>query len=415
MDLPLTDCFTRYGGWDSGCTARLEEHSCMTASWCVEEYSLSAGQYPNSHIHITEGSEIETAIHAKPDFEQFENVIRGDKPPTRVHLVELGIDAEVVRSVMENVLDREWVPNTEETRAQHARQHVEFYAEMGYDFAPGWGGFDNLPQFKERKTADTAGLSRGERHWVEEGGGIIKNWDDFERVEWDRISPDFQSLEEMKTCLPEGMKVVVGTTVFEMILERFLGYEDLFMLSVDTPDLVEAVFATWGQKVYDLYREAVQYPEVGAIFHADDLGFKTSTMMSPDFLKKNVFPWFKKYAALAHEKGKTYWYHCCGNVLNVMDDLIEEVKIDAFHSFQDVIIPIGQFVDRYGDRVAGFGGVDMDKLSRLEEDALRAYVRDILDKCMPHRFALGSGNTVANYIPVRNYLAMLDEARRWAG
>jgi uroporphyrinogen decarboxylase len=57
----------------------------------------------------------------------------------------------------------------------------------------------------------------------------------------------------------------------------------------------------------------------------------------------------------------------------------------------------------------------MDKLSRLDEDELRVYVRDILDECMPHRFALGSGNTVANYIPVRNYLAMLDEARRWEG
>ena len=88
---------------------------------------------------------------------------------------------------------------------------------------------------------------------------------------------------------------------------------------------------------------------------------------------------------------------------------------DAFHSFQDVIIPIGDFVHRYGDRVAGFGGVDMDNLSHLQDGELRAYVRDILDKCMPHRFALGSGNTVANYIPVRNYLAMLDEAQRWEG
>ena len=215
--------------------------------------------------------------------------------------------------------------------------------------------------------------------------------------------------------MPEGMKLVVGTTVFEMILERFLGYEDLFMLSVDNPDLVEAVFATWGQKVYDLYKEAVQYPEVGAIFHADDLGFKTSTMMSPEFLKKHLFPWFKKYAALAHEQGKTYWYHCCGNVLSIMDDLINDVNIDAFHSFQDVIIPISRFLDQYGDRVAALGGVDMDKLGRMDEGQLRAYVRTILDECMPKRFALGSGNTVANYITPRNYLAMLDEAHRWAG
>jgi len=29
------------------------------------------------------------------------------------------------------------------------------------------------------------------------------------------------------------------------------------------------------------------------------------------------------------------------------------------------------------------------------------------------RFAFGSGNTIANYIPLKNYAIMLDEARRW--
>lgn len=32
---------------------------------------------------------------------------------------------------------------------------------------------------------------------------------------------------------------------------------------------------------------------------------------------------------------------------------------------------------------------------------------------MPGRFALGSGNSLTNYIKVDNYIAMLDEGRRW--
>ena len=56
----------------------------------------------------------------------------------------------------------------------------------------------------------------------------------------------------------------------------------------------------------------------------------------------------------------------------------------------------------------------MDKLARLDEASLREYVRDTLERCMPGgMFALGSGNTIANYIPLRNYFAMLDESRRW--
>jgi len=351
-------------------------------------------------------------LEPSPDFEDLEKVLRGEKEPEKVYFVELGADGEVVKYITENIIGKQWVPLTKETAEKHQAQFTDFYYKMDYDYISSGPSFQNMPQFKERRTADTAALSRGERSWVEEGGGIIENWEDFEKIGWDDIKHNLEGLDYTERNLPEGMKITVGSSLFETVLERFLGYEDLFILSHDNPELVEAVFEQWGQKVYEAYKEAVQHPKVGAIFHADDLGFKTSTMMSPEFLRKNVFPWFKKYASLAHEQEKMYWYHCCGNVLDVMDDLIDDVKIDAFHSFQDVIIPIGKFMERY-PQIAALGGIDMDKLGRMEEQELRKYVRNTLDECMPGRYALGSGNTIANYIPPRNYLAMLDEGLKW--
>jgi uroporphyrinogen decarboxylase len=138
--------------------------------------------------------------------------------------------------------------------------------------------------------------------------------------------------------------------------------------------------------------------------------------VSPDVLRQFVFPWFKKYAALAHKHGKPFWYHCCGNVYDsgVIEDLIEDVRIDALHSFQDVIVPVTEFKTRYGDRLAALGGVDVDKLARLDDEPLRAYIRGILEHCLPGGgFALGSGNSVPNYIPLKNYLIMLEEGRRF--
>ena len=91
------------------------------------------------------------------------------------------------------------------------------------------------------------------------------------------------------------------------------------------------------------------------------------------------------------------------------------MKIDAFHSFQDVILPVGEFKRRYGNRVATLGGVDIDPLARLDEPELRRYIRSILDQCVPGgRYALGTGNSVTNYVPLENYFVLLDEARRWS-
>jgi len=356
-----------------------------------------------------------------PDFGSLGAVIKGEKEPEKVYFSELGIDIPIKQYITENVLGEKWIPPLIETREAYQKQMINLYSRLGYDYIQIWLGWTNLPQFRERKTADTASLSKGERRWVEEGGGIVKSWDDFERIDWANIRhdlggvtrDDFHGLDYAKENLPDGMKMTVGFTLFEMILEWFFGYEDLFILSIDNPELVEAVFDQWGHKLYEAYKEAVQHPEVGAIFHADDLGYKTSTMLSPEFLRKNVFPWFEKYACLAHEQGKMFWYHCCGKVSEVMEDIIEDVKIDAFHSFEDVIFPVGEFQRRYGDRVAALGGIDMDNLARMDEAELRKYVRDTLNACMPGRYALGSGNSIANYVPPQNYLAMLDEGLKW--
>ena len=140
------------------------------------------------------------------------------------------------------------------------------------------------------------------------------------------------------------------------------------------------------------------------------MGFKTATLIDPKFLRKYIFPWNKKMAQLAHDNDLLYFLHSCGNIESLMEDLIEDVKIDAKHSFEDEIMPVTQFKGKYGKRIAILGGVDVDKLCRLGETELRAYVRNIIDTCMQGGgYALGSGNSVTNYIPLENFFIMLDE------
>lgn len=57
----------------------------------------------------------------------------------------------------------------------------------------------------------------------------------------------------------------------------------------------------------------------------------------------------------------------------------------------------------------------MDLLSRGTEEQVRKRVRQVLDACGAKGtgYCLGSGNSIAEYIPLKNYLAMLDEGRRW--
>ena len=97
----------------------------------------------------------------------------------------------------------------------------------------------------------------------------------------------------------------------------------------------------------------------------------------------------------------------------IMDDICD-LGIDAKHSFEDKIMPVEEVYRRWSDRVGIVGGVDMHLLTVGTKEQIRKRTREILDACGGHgRYVLGTGNSVANYVPIKNYLTMLDEGRKW--
>ena len=97
-----------------------------------------------------------------------------------------------------------------------------------------------------------------------------------------------------------------------------------------------------------------------------------------------------------------------------MKDLIEDVRIDALHSFEDTIVSVIDMKEQYGDRLSVLGGIDVDFLCRSSTEQVRERVRRTLEACMAGGgYCLGTGNSVTNYIPLDNYLAMLDQGRRY--
>jgi uroporphyrinogen decarboxylase len=190
------------------------------------------------------------------------------------------------------------------------------------------------------------------------------------------------------------------------------GYEGLSYALVDQPDLVDAVFERIGRLYELIYEYCVQHEAVGAMLISDDLGFRSGTMISPTDLRRLVFPWYKRYCDIVHQYDKPVILHSCGNLTEVIGDIVD-CGIDAKHSYEDVIMPIEEVKKSVGDKMAILGGVDVDFLCRASEKEVRVRTREVLEACMPGGgYALGTGNSVTNYIPIANYLAMLDEGRK---
>ncbi len=196
-------------------------------------------------------------------------------------------------------------------------------------------------------------------------------------------------------------------------LSFLMGFETLSYMLLDDPALVAAITQRVDEILCKIVEVTTSLDWVGAQWLNDDMGFKNAPLIAPQHLRTYVFPTQKKLCEIAHRRNKPVLLHSCGQLDVVMDDLIDEVGIDARHSYEDVITPVWEFKKKWGNRVAILGGVDMDVLARGTEEQVRAYTRRCLEECAPGGgYALGSGNTIANYVPTEKYLAMLDEGRK---
>jgi len=349
----------------------------------------------------------------QPDINNFIRIIKGEIIPSRGVVMEYLIDEEVRRKISRELLGLDWVEPLEDSNVKdkYLKNYIQFWYRMGYDYVR----FETNIGFTEgegRKTDDTACLSRGVRQWAEEKKGIVTSWKDFENYKWPQIEDfDFSPYEFISQNLPRDMGFIVSHAggVLENVT-WLMGYESLSYALYDNSYLVKAIFDKVGQTIYKFYKNIVEIPNIYAFFQGDDMGFKTATLISPQILRKYVLPWHKKYAQLAHEHNMLYLLHSCGNIEAIMDDLIEDVGIDGKHSFEDEIMPVNKFCKKYSDKIAVLGGVDINVLATYQEDDLRKYIRNNLINCMAKgKYALGSGNSISNYIPVKNYLVMLEE------
>ncbi len=323
----------------------------------------------------------------EPDFSQLHRVLRREKPERPV-LFELFMNWKVY----ERFGGLGW---TEDGR-ESTRRLIHAFAAGGYDYASTAASAFGFPT-NAKPHAQTTTLN---------GNSVITDWASFEQYRWpDPEAHGNAGLDHALTYMPEGMKLMIMGPggVLENVIS-LMGYDNLCFAVYEEPELVRRVFEEVGSRLVKYYAIAAPHPAVGMIMSNDDWGFNTQTMLSPAHMREYVFPWHRKIVETAHRYGKPIALHSCGCLTEVMDDIIG-MGYDAKHSYEDNIMPVEECYRRWGDRIAILGGVDMDFLVRAPVEAIRQRCLALL--AMGERgYALGSGNSIPEYVPDEKYDAM---------
>lgn len=349
-----------------------------------------------------------------PDWHEFARMLRR-REVRRIPPVELAIAEEVLTEIKgQPLVPRPVDDNPSQLRAW-AADRVNLWHALGYDY---YRVRAEIPFATPMLSADdTAPSITGRRVWADEHTGVIHSPADVDRYPWPtRDAVGFAAAEAAVDALPEGMGAIGFCGGVLEFAANLLGLENLMLLLYDEPNLVRRVVDRVGRILLDAFAVFCSMDRVFALWLGDDMGFKTATLIRPEHLREYILPWHKRFADLAHKTGRLFLLHSCGHVEAVMPDLVGDVGIDAKHSFEDVIVPVEEFKRRWGRDVAVLGGVDVDLLARQSPDAVRRRTLQILEACAPGGgYACGSGNSVTNYVPAANYLAMLETLHRFNG
>lgn len=343
----------------------------------------------------------------QPDFENLLAVLRREKPK-RPTLFEFFLNERLYEKLApgsRTLLQERSNGSTDvidglaySTSVLAQTLRMKAYLRAGYDYTsvliPGF-------KFPSARSYGTRTVSINE-------GGMIHDWASYQAYPWpDPEKADYAILEALERELPQGMKIVVYGPggVLENTIE-IIGYEPLCYMLADEPKLVGEIFNQVGSRLARYYELVSTHPAVGACLSNDDWGFKTQTMLSTRQMKQYVFPWHKQIVTAVHKAGKPAILHSCGHFGRILDDLVN-LGYDGRHSYEDAILPVEQAYELHHDKFAILGGIDVDFICRSSPEQVYARAKGLLNQTASHGgYALGTGNSVPDYVPDENYFAM---------
>lgn len=348
-----------------------------------------------------------------PNITRFVTALRREEPD-RVPLSEFLMDPPVKEAFLGKHVGNSLLG----TDGYDVAADVEFWAAAGYDYihlAPWYLHFFPQGWNVAQSTYSAYTDAPVDKAWMEEHQGAIRSREDVARYPWPEPSQaQYDHIRQAAALLPKGMGLTTGTWGILETSRQLMGFEGMAYALHDDPGLVEAVVERIGSFLFAVFRKAADMPKVAALWLADDIAHADGFFFSPDFYRRVLFPWFRKYGEVAAAKGLPLIYHNDGRFWEVIPDLVD-CGISALQPIEPKAMDIVEVKRQWGRHLALIGNIDLGgSLTRGTPAEVEAEVRLRIRQLAPGGgYCVGSSNSIANYVPLANYRAMISAAQRW--
>jgi hypothetical protein len=222
--------------------------------------------------------------------------------------------------------------------------------------------------------------------------------------------PDaIRSIESVRNAEPDRYILCGFGHFFHQKLAYFRGLENLLIDLYENRDYLKRTM----NRLLDFYSvHAERAARVGAdgINAGDDLGTQRSLFFSPEMFREVYKPFYAQLGDIFHSHGLDYWLHTCGNIYELIPDLID-CGIDALHPIQAGTMNDSEVSAEFGGKITFWVGMDVQHLLPFGtvndvREGVAARMRSFYDP--KGGMILAAGNVILPHVPLENIRAFAE-------
>jgi len=337
----------------------------------------------------------------KPDFERYLKTLHCEEPD-RVPQGDWHVDQRPKEAFMGRPI-------------KTLQDQVDFWYTAGFDYMTASSGILEPVRAPEGMTTKGEGVhteygDKVSREWAHTHEGVLTSWEKFETYKWPTVDDlDLSKWDVFDKILPKGMKAILLLGKIYTPAWMYMGAETFFNALETDEELAGAIINKIGDIQFQTFLRVTEHPCVGAVLHPDDIAFNTGLLVHPKYLRKYLFPWYKKMGKICREKRIGFIFHSDGDCTEVMEDLID-CGFHAFNPIQPNAMNIVEVKKKWGKKLCLIGNINLDSTLTLgTPEDVRAEVYERIRTIGPGGgYMVSSSNSITDYVPVANMRALLD-------
>ncbi|MCX5641853.1 MAG: hypothetical protein NTY10_01215 [Candidatus Omnitrophica bacterium] len=199
----------------------------------------------------------------------------------------------------------------------------------------------------------------------------------------------------------------IGFSLFERAW-TLRGMENLMVDMVTDSGFTETLLDRIVEFNLKIIDQAVRLP-IQMVHFGDDWGQQQGLLMGPKHWRKYIKPRIDRMYQRVKEKGLFVSIHSCGDIEEVLPDLIE-LGLDLYNPFQPEVTDIVRIKKEYGNKLSFWGGLSIQKVLPFgtTEEVKKEVRRLINDIGSGGGYVLAPAHATPKDVPLANVLALIE-------